>query len=153
MSRSIPPVDQRVTVRIGPQEAFALFTRAMGAWWPFQGHSCGGEAGGDVQFEPRVGGAVTELGRDGSRWAWGTLSEWDPPHAFAMSWHPGLPLDQATQLRVSFTACAAGTEVRVLHSGWEARGDQAAAKRDSYNGGWPVTLQAFVQAAHREASS
>jgi uncharacterized protein YndB with AHSA1/START domain len=153
MSDAIPPVDRRVSVRIKPDEAFALFTREMRAWWPFEGHSCGGEAGGDVQFEPRAGGAVTEITRDGTRWAWGTLSEWDPPHAFAMSWHPGLPLDQATQLRVSFTAQGAGTEVRVLHTGWAARGAQAADKRDSYNGGWPVTLQAFAEAASRKASA
>jgi uncharacterized protein YndB with AHSA1/START domain len=145
--RKLPPVDRRVTVPLAPDDAFALFTRGMRAWWPFEGHSCSGQAGGDVQFEPWLGGAVTEVGRDGSRHAWGTLSEWNPPHGFAMSWHPGLPTEVATQLRLSFTPTAAGTEVRVLHSGWEARGEQAAEKRDQYNSGWPLTLQAFANAA------
>lgn len=149
-SAAVPPVDQRVQVRLSPDEAFALFTREMGAWWPFDGHSCSGEAGLEVQFEPRVGGEVTEVSRDGNRFTWGLLSEWNPPHVFAMSWHPGLPTDVATQLRVSFTATALGTEVRVLHGGWEARGAQAAEKRDQYNGGWPATLQAYGRAAHRK---
>jgi uncharacterized protein YndB with AHSA1/START domain len=149
-AQKLPAVDQQVLVPLRPEQAFALFTRQMQAWWPFAGHSCSGQAGADVVFEPRVGGAVTELAPDGSRHAWGTLSEWNPPHAFAMSWHPGLPVEMSTLLRVSFTEHAGATQVRVLHSGWEARGAQAAEKRDQYNGGWPHTLQAFVAAAQKE---
>lgn len=142
-----PPVDRRVRVALPPDQAFELFTGHMRAWWPFAGHSCGGDESLDVLFEPRVGGSVTEVLRDGRRFAWGTLSEWTPPAAFAMSWHPGLPQDAATRLRVSFTPCEGGTEVRVLHDGWAARGEQAQAKRDQYDGGWPATLQAFGLAA------
>jgi uncharacterized protein YndB with AHSA1/START domain len=150
---AVAAVDRRVTVRLSPDEAFALFTREMRAWWPFVGHSCGDESGGDVQFEPRAGGAVTEIGRDGTRWAWGTLSEWDPPHAFAMAWHPGLSPDQATLLRVTFSRGAAGTEVRVRHTGWDARGASAAEKRDQYDTGWPATLAAFAEAAARQEAA
>jgi hypothetical protein len=148
---AVPPVDHRVRVALQPDEAFTLFTQAMGAWWPFGGHSCSGDKGLDVQFEPRVGGAVTEVARDGRRFAWGTLSEWDPPHAFAMSWHPGLAKAVATHLRVTFLASDGGTEVHVLHGGWEARGDEAADKRDQYHSGWPHTLQAYVAACTRAA--
>jgi len=144
---ALPPVVRSVVVRLAPDEAFALFTQQMRLWWPFAGHSCGGQDAVDVQFEPRTGGAVTEIGRAGERWTWGTLTEWDPPHAFAMRWHPGLPTDAATLLRVSFTAQAEGTEVKVHHAGWEARGAEARARRDQYDGGWPRTLQAFAHAA------
>jgi hypothetical protein len=143
----LPPVVRSVTVGLAPEEAFELFTGRMRLWWPFVGHSCGDEDALDVQFEPRVGGAVTEVGRSGARHLWGTLTEWQPPHAFAMTWHPGLPTDAATRLRVSFSARAGGTEVQVQHEGWEARGADAKAKRDQYDGGWPRTLQAFAHAA------
>jgi hypothetical protein len=146
-------VVRSVIVALAPPEAFELFTSEMGVWWPFRSHSCGGDESMDVQFEPRVGGAVTEVARDGRRWAWGTLTEWDPPHAFAMTWHPGLPLAEATCLRVSFTSCEAGTDVRVHHSGWEARGPAADAKRDQYDGGWPPTLAAFAAAARRKRTT
>ena len=143
----LPPVVRSVRVALPPAAAFDLFTQEMRVWWPFAGHSCGGEDSVDVQFEPRIGGAVTEIARNGERWAWGTLTEWDPPHAFAMRWHPGLPTDQATALRVSFTPHGSGTEVQVHHGGWEARGAEAPAKRDQYDGGWPHTLHAFAEAA------
>jgi hypothetical protein len=144
---AIAPVVRSVTVRLAPRDAFELFTREIGLWWPFAGHSCGGESSVDVHFEPRVGGAVTELGKAGERWPWGTLSEWDPPRAFAMSWHPGLPTDGATRLRVTFTARGGETEVRVVHDGWAARGRDAQVKRDQYDQGWPQTLAAFGAAA------
>jgi hypothetical protein len=143
---NIAPVVRSVVVRLAPAEAFELFTREMRLWWPFVGHSCGDADSIDVVFEPRVGGAVTEVARTGERWRWGTLAEWDPPHAFAMSWHPGLDEALATRLRVSFAAHDGGTEVQVHHGGWEARGEQAAARRDQYDSGWPATLAAF--AAH-----
>lgn len=142
------PVVRSVTVALAPAEAFALFTGEMRTWWPFRSHSCGGNDSIDVQFEPRLGGLVTEVARDGRRWAWGTLTEWDPPQAFAMTWHPDLPLAEATRLRVTFVPHGSGTEVKVHHDGWEARGKAAATRRDQYDGGWPLTLAAFAAAAH-----
>lgn len=144
-----PPVDRRVSVRLAPQQAFELFTAHMRDWWLFGGHSCSGDPAADVRFEPRAGGAVVETASDGRQFRWGTLSEWSPPTAFAMSWHPGLPEAEATELRVSFTATPEGTEVRVLHDGWLARGAAAQAKRDQYDSGWPQTLAAYAAEASR----
>jgi len=105
-----------------------------------------------VVFEPRAGGAVTEHARTGQRHLWGTLTEWDPPHGFAMRWHPGLPEHEATRLQVRFAACDGGTEVRVVHDGWQARGEDAQRKRDQYDGGWPTTLAAFAAGAAAQAA-
>jgi uncharacterized protein YndB with AHSA1/START domain len=147
-NQALPPVKHHVRVTLSPHQAFDLFTQQMARWWPFRGHSCYGDDAADVQFEPRVGGAVTELARDGDRMPWGRIIEWSPPHGFAMHWHPGLPEAEATVLRVSFVAMPhGGTEVSVHHSGWHVRGDQAAAKRDQYDGGWPATLAAYVAGA------
>jgi hypothetical protein len=100
----------------------------MRRWWPFVGHSCSDAAGAEVVFEPRVGGAVTEHAPDGRTYPWGTLTAWDPPHGFAMHWHPGPPADQATQLEVRFAPLTSGCRVRVIHGGWEARGASAAVR-------------------------
>jgi hypothetical protein len=143
----LPPVQHRVLVKLAPPAAFELFTQHMARWWPFRGHSCYGDDAVDVQFEPRVGGAVTEVARNGERMAWGTITEWSPPQAFAMHWFPGLDAAEATLLSVSFVAVAGGTEVRVHHGGWEARGAASREKRELYDGGWPATLAAFRGAA------
>lgn len=150
---TLPPLQHRVQVRLAPAAAFELFTSQMARWWPFRGHSCFGDNAADVVFEPRVGGAVTEVARDGERMAWGVLTEWSPPDAFAMRWYPGLDAAEATTLRVSFVAVAGGTEVGVHHAGWEARGAAAAAKRDQYDSGWPATLAAFRKLAEVEATA
>ena len=140
-----PPVQRQVRVALPPARAFELFTRQMGRWWPFRGHSCFDAEACDVLFDGRVGGAVTELARDGRRMAWGVLVEWQPPNGFAMRWHPGLDAAEATLLRVRFTAAAdGGTEVAIHHSGWEARGAAAAEKRDQYDQGWPAVLAVFA---------
>lgn len=148
MTSALRPVEHRVRVALAPAAAFDLFTRQIARWWPFRGHSCYGDGAVDVVFEPRVGGAVTEVARSGERMAWGTLTDWKPPEEFAMRWFPGLSDRDATLLRVRFEPLpGGGTEVHVYHSGWEARGAQAAEKRDQYDGGWPSTLAAFATMA------
>jgi uncharacterized protein YndB with AHSA1/START domain len=144
---ALPPVRHQVQVRLAPSDAFALFTEQMARWWPFRGHSCFDEDAVDVRFDPCAGGAVTEIARDGRHMAWGTITEWSPPCGFAMRWCPGLDAAEATLLRVSFVPAAGGTEVRIEHGGWEARGAAAVAKREQYDGGWPATLMAYANAA------
>lgn len=148
MNAAPAPVEHRVRVALAPSDAFDLFTRQIARWWPFRGHSCYGDDAHDVLFEPRVGGAVLEVARGGERTPWGTITAWSPPEGFAMRWFPGLDEAEATLLQVRFDALpGGGTEVCVHHSGWEARGAQAAEKRDQYDGGWPATLSAFTAAA------
>lgn len=146
-------VDRSVTVELAPRDAWTLFTEHLCEWWPLASHSCSLDAGAKVVFEPRAGGAVTELAPDGQRHPWGTLTAWRPPHEFAMSWHPAKPAEEATRLRVTFTAIASGTEVRVRHDGWEARGVQAQAVRDAYEQGWPLVLQGLAAAATRRRNA
>ena len=142
---ALPPVQHRVRVALEPSQAFDLFTRQIARWWPFRGHSAFDEDAADLRIDGRVGGSVTEIARDGGTCVWGTVTAWTPPTAFAMQWRPGLPEGEATLLRVRFAALDdGGTEVSVHHSGWEARGDRAAEKRDQYDGGWPSTLAAFA---------
>jgi uncharacterized protein YndB with AHSA1/START domain len=147
----LPAIEHHVRVALAPAEAFDLFTRQIARWWPFRGHSAFDDEAIDLQFEGRVGGAVTEIARDGNTCCWGTITAWSPPTGFAMQWRPGLAESEATLLRVRFAALdGGGTEVSVHHSGWEARGADAAMKRDQYDGGWPRTLAAFAAfAAHR----
>ncbi|MCW5633210.1 MAG: SRPBCC domain-containing protein [Rubrivivax sp.] len=142
----VPAVDRAVTVALPLGEAWDLFTRRLAQWWPLASHSCSRNTGAQVIFEPRPGGTVTEIAPDGGRHPWGTLTEWNPPRSFAMWWHPGQPREQATRLRVTFTALHEGTEVRVNHDGWNARGADAAAMREQYDRGWPMVLNALASA-------
>jgi uncharacterized protein YndB with AHSA1/START domain len=143
-SPALPAVEHRVRVALAQAAAFDLFTAQIARWWPFRGHSCFGDEAVDVRFEPRRGGAVTEVARDGRRMPWGEITDWSPPQGFAMRWYPGLSAGEATLLQVRFVELPEGrTEVSVHHSGWESRGELAREKRDQYDDGWPATLAAY----------
>lgn len=146
----LQPVCHCLQLAIPASEAFDLFTRSIATWWPFKGHSCSGERAADVEFEERVGGAVEEVTTDGDRHRWGTVTAWDPPHGFAMTWHPAQPEDRATLLTVRFVALETGCELFLEHTGWSARGEQAAQVRDGYQEGWSVVLGHYAAAAARE---
>ncbi|MFO1330360.1 MAG: SRPBCC domain-containing protein [Rubrivivax sp.] len=135
-----PPVVHRLSVPLDPAQAFDLFVHQIARWWPFAGHSCAGDDACDVRFEPRVGGAVTELTRSGLHHPWGTLTAWDPPAHFAMTWHPAQPQAHATQLWVRFVAEPGGCRIELVHDGWAARGEAAVPVRDGYHEGWLLVL-------------
>jgi uncharacterized protein YndB with AHSA1/START domain len=145
---AIAPVRKSIRVRLEPAAAFDLFTRQLARWWPLAQHSCAGADAVDVEFEPRAGGTVFERTRAGERHVWGTLLDWEPPHRFAMTWHPGVEPAKATRLAVEFVAARdGGTEVNLVHDRWEARDESA---RRSYDGGWEGVLARFVAAAEEE---
>jgi uncharacterized protein YndB with AHSA1/START domain len=142
----IEPVRKSVTVAVAPARAFAVFTGRMDAWWPFQDHSIFKERARGVEFEPRIGGAVVELGPGGERTEWGRLLEWNPPDSLRMTWHPGRDASTAQELTVRFVAVPEGTRVEIEHHGWEKLAERGAAARDSYDQGWGAVIAAYVQA-------
>lgn len=144
---SIAPVERRVNVALSPEQAFDLFTRDLASWWPLGSHSCSGDASASVVFGGGAGSAVVEIAGDGTRHVWGSLLAWDPPHGFEMSWHPGQSVEQATRVRVRFAPSAVGSELHLVHDGWDARGAEAATVRESYDNGWPRVLARFVDKA------
>jgi len=133
----LDPIVMHFEVPLTPAEAFELFTSELDSWWPLVGHSCSDDEHAKVHFDQRVGGEVTESSAKASApFVWGTLSEWNPPSGFAMSWHPGQAPENATQLTVSFAQTAAGSRVTLVHDGWAARGAEGARARDMYASGW-----------------
>jgi len=138
-----PPVLRSVWVPQDPAAAFALFTDDIGAWWPVPSHGLFGERSGGVAF---VDGELREGSTDGEEVTWGEVREWDPPHRFVMSWHPGRPVGEASEVEVSFVDADNGTQVLLEHRGWERFGSDAAARRRSYigPGTWGAVLEHFT---------
>ncbi len=146
---SIEPVRKSVTVPAAPQRAFELFTAHIQDWWPLKTHSVGTEHAAGIAFGEGAGGAIVETLADGTTSVWGTVTEWEPPHRVAFTWHPGTAEAEATRVEVTFTQDGPGsTVVRLVHSGWERRPDGAAA-RDGYVSGWEPVIGSFVETAAR----
>jgi uncharacterized protein YndB with AHSA1/START domain len=131
---SIPPIIKAVTVECSPHTAFELFTANIGQWYPLDRFSINPSV--DCRIEPHVGGRIHEVGIDGKETLWGYVLEWNPPHTLAISWQARVSADEAQRVDISFRQVAAGTEVKLVHSGWENLKVDAREWRDKYDGGW-----------------
>jgi len=128
-------------------EAFEIFTRRFGSWWPRAQFSIYQAGSATCGIEPRVGGEVFEVSKSGERCVWGKVITWDPPHRFAMTWHPGRPVDTAQEVELRFIAIAGGTRVDLEHRGWTKYGPDAVEARKGYEGGWTTVFGVcFVEA-------
>ena len=122
-----------------------VFVSRIGAWWPLNRSAASardGKAALDATIEPRVGGAVYETMHDGGRDDWGEVLVFDPPRAFACTWHPGNNKANPTRVDVAFKDLGSGRcRVTVTHSGWEAWAEQADEARAGYDGGWATVFE------------
>lgn len=145
----IPPIVKTVTVRCAPETAFRVFTADIGRWYPLATFSINPAV--DCRLEPHVGGRLYEIGADGQETLWGHVLDWHPPHALALSWQARVSDAEAQRIDVTFRAAPGGTEVRLVHAGWEKLRVDAAEWRDKYDGGWVEVFEqrfkAFAEAA------
>ena len=117
-----------------------MFTAGIGRWWPIAELSVHG-GGGTVAF---VGGQIVERSASGQQAVWGTVTRWERPAAVAFTWHPGQTPERESHVEVTFTAAGPQTLVTVIHTGWEAFADPAAARAE-YDQGWPLVLDCYTE--------
>ena len=151
----IEPINTSVTVRRSPEDAFRIFTRDMGSWWPLQAFSMAEDTEGRVKaesvvFEERAGGRVYEVMSDGTEGTWATILAWDPPRSFILEWKPNLTDNPPTELEITFTPDDDGTRVALEHRGWERLGALAAEARAGYGENWTGVLSLFVALAEQD---
>jgi hypothetical protein len=139
-AENLEPVICTVTVPGPVAQAFVGFTEHTHLWWPLDSHGVYG-AGSYVEFEEYL---ILETADDGRTAVWGTIDDWQPPLSFHASWYPGTTAVWSTELRVAFRAVEDGTELHLVHNGWEGAEDPAAT-RAAYAVGWPTVLNRFVR--------
>jgi hypothetical protein len=149
----LAPVVKVVTVPGEPGFVFELFTARLGEWWPLESHSVEGANAADARVEPGVGGRVYEMSKDGVEHDWARILEWEEPNRLAMDWYPGIPAAQSTHLEITFRQTAEGTEVTLIHDGWEARGADAKKMWQNYQTGWDLVLRRIPGSALIEATA
>ncbi len=141
----IEPVVKVRELAIPVERAFELFTAGIGQWWPLATHSIGAERATGVRFEGRVGGRVIETTDDGHEHEWADVIAWDPPHRFAMTWHPSIEPVAASIVEVTFESTDGGCTVRLEHRGWEELGHEAGTvARQQYDPGWDGVLGYYL---------
>jgi uncharacterized protein YndB with AHSA1/START domain len=147
-----PPILRTAVVLRPIEEAFAVFTEDIGAWWPLPTHSVFAERSGGVQF---IDGRLVERGTDGSESTWAEVLEWEPPARLALAWHPGGAAEDANRVEITFESAAAGTLVQVRHDGWEAFGEEALRRRRNYVGpsAWGHVLDHYADVSEVRSDS
>ncbi len=149
----LPPVRRAVVVPLPLEAAFDLFIRRLPEWWPLATRSVALADAVSCHVEPRVGGRLYEVARDGRESTWGTIRTLDAPARAVFSWHPGLEPAAATEVEVTFTPVEQGerTRVEVEHRDWERLGARASFVRGLFEGGWGPVLARFEALARGEA--
>ena len=135
-------INKTLKVDLAPAEAFDLFARRMGDWWPVESHSVAAGRGARpdaVTVEPRTGGAVYETS-GAERADWGRVAHWAPGERLDLDWWPGRTEADATRVSVRFTPEEGGTRVDLTHTGLGL--DRAA----NYDSGWEMCLSRFAAA-------
>lgn len=142
MMTTTPPVVRTTTVRCTPDEAFEIFTRQLGEWWPLGSHSVFETDSAGVAFEK---GQIVEHSVDGRACLWGEVLAWDPPDSLSFTWHPGRSAEDRTEVTVTFRPEAGLTRVELVHRGWELLGADGPDRRAGYasDGGWTLVLAAL----------
>jgi hypothetical protein len=141
---ALKPVRKLVQVNLPIEEAFRLFTEGMSTWWPLESHSVGAERTKRCVFEGHHDGRIYEVQDDGGEAEWGSVKVWNPPDAVAFTWYPGREADTAQDVEVRFRSIPEGTELDLIHHGWELLGDKAEETRAGYDSGWDIVLGNFV---------
>lgn len=126
-------------------EAFRLFIEDT-SWWPLESHSVGGDRAVRVTFGRGVGEQIVEHMQGGETSVWGTITGWEPPTGIAFTWHPGTPVDEATEVALRFRTVATGTEVELIHTGWDLRPNGATFRR-GYDVGWDFVFGRYAEQA------
>jgi uncharacterized protein YndB with AHSA1/START domain len=142
-----PPIHREVLVHLDPDRAFELFTARIGDWWPLASHSVFGARASVTFADDKL---VETLGDQTA--VWGEVIEWVPGERLVISWHAGQSEAESTRVSVSFTQQGDHTLVALEHSGWEAREDPIAIRRE-YDQGWPTVLAAYTSVADRLSSA
>lgn len=142
----IKPIELRFAVACAPEHAFDVWTRRTSLWWP-KSHSVTRDPALEVLFEPHAGGRIVERTPAGDEHIWGEVTAWEPPRRLAYRWHLSQAAADATDVEITFGAAeGGGTEVRIVHGGWERLEERARAARERNHGGWDGLLPHFVAA-------
>ena len=145
-----------VDVPATQEDAFRLFTEEIGLWWrrgtPYWNEP---DRGLSIRIEPHVGGRFMEIYdlETGDGYEVGRVTNWEPPRRFAMTWtQVGWPAGVATDVEVSFEPAGEGTRVRLVQTGFERVGPEAAGFQEGYSLGWKEVLGWFAERIERKES-
>jgi uncharacterized protein YndB with AHSA1/START domain len=141
----VTPLVVEFSVNASCEHAFDMWANRPALWWP-RSHTMTRAQDLDIVFEGRAGGRIFERAGDGTEHAWGEVTDWDPPNRVAYRWHLFFDPAEATDVEVTFSPGASGTDVRIEHRGWERLGDAGGLRRTNTDQAWGAIVPVFIAA-------
>jgi hypothetical protein len=146
------PVRKTVIVHASVEDAFAVFTDEIDAWWP-RTHHIGTTPMRRIVMEGRLDGRCFTEHTDGSEREWGRVIAWDPPRRFVLAWQithewgSQPDLSRCSEVEVRFLShVGRATRVELEHRHFDRHGSGGEAMRgvvDASNG-WTRVLGLFT---------
>lgn len=146
-------VRKAVSVGVGVEEAFRIFTADFDSWWP-RSHHIGKSPMRRAVIEGRAGGRCYSEQVDGTECDWGSIVVWEPPHRFVMAWQitaswqfePNVAKSSEVEVRF-IPESERATRVELEHRHFERMGPDGAAMRRSVGSpeGWSGVLDLFAR--------
>jgi len=153
MTEADPTVVRRHVIVEAPQRAaFDTFTQRFGDFKPPE-HNLLGSPIAETVFEPRVGGAISDRGTDGTECRWARILAYDPPDRVVFSWDISPQWQIVTdpnltsEVEVRFIAESPNrTRVELEHRNLDRHGPGWEAVRDGVDNdaGWPLYLNRYA---------
>ncbi|MGB9377921.1 MAG: SRPBCC family protein [Mycobacteriales bacterium] len=141
----IAPLRISFDVSCSVEHAFAVWTSAIGTWWPAD-HTVSGRPD-SVVLEAGAGGRIYERAPDGNEHDWGEVTVWEPPTHLGYLWHLNRDPDSATEVDIRFSGVeSVTTRIDIEHRGWERLGDDGQDWRDRNGAGWETLLPHYLAA-------
>ena len=137
-------IEKSVVLSCGVDEAFALFTARISAWWPpDRRHTQDPES----QLFLTEAGRFWERDRAGREVELGRVRLWQAPHRLLLDFYVGTDAEHPTEVEIRFTALDAGTEVSVTHRPTPASEALYRERAPRYERSWQLVLAALAAAA------
>ncbi len=145
-------VRRQIVVDAPIERAFTVFTGRFGDFKPPE-HNLLGAPIVATEFEPRVGGGITDRAADGSECRWARILAFEPPHRVVFSWDISprwsIETDPAltSEVEVRFSAeSPERTLVELEHRHIDRHGPGWEAAMGGVEGpeGWPLYLDRYA---------
>jgi uncharacterized protein YndB with AHSA1/START domain len=134
-------------------QAFSVFTKGLGSWWPPEYNILEVDIAERV-FETHVGGRVYDIGTDGSECHWARVLAFEPPNRLVITWDlsPQWQVEtdpeKTSEVEVRFVSEAPDrTRVELEHRHIDRHGDGWDGLRDQIgsDSGWPGAMRRFAE--------
>lgn len=141
---------KELTIVISSEMAFEKFVGQLNAWWPKE-YTWSQDALQFIKIDARIGGLCTEIGPNGFRCDWGTVTDIIENERIRLKWQIGpkrepIPnAEMASDLRVNFIGRDDVTTLILEHYNFENHGDGFDLYKEMMDSkqGWDYILECF----------